>query len=185
MFAVGRHAVQDERARAGDGMDQIGLAVVVPEWTGIFKAGLRDDDGGIAPRTGDAGRGRDEDALIRGGEVDVKKPVVLPDGGRPHAFAVAIAAHHAVARVHGEAIDDVTNDGPMDEIRGLQNGNPGNEMEGGGDEIVVSAVADHIGIGVVGEENGVVVDALCRRPGCLRQGRDGERQKADRQQPSD
>ena len=64
MFAVGRHAVQDERARAGDGMDQIGVAVVVPEWTGIFKAGLRDDDGGIAPRTGDAGRGRDEDCLL-------------------------------------------------------------------------------------------------------------------------
>ena len=106
---------------------------------------------------------------------------MLPDGGRPHAFAVAIAAHHAVARVHGEAIDHVTDDCPMDEVGGLQNGNAGNEMEGGGDEIVVDAVADDVGVGVIGEENGVVVNAFRRGGEDWARAEKGNAERAEKQ----
>ena len=45
--------MEDERTGSGNGVDQVGLAVLVPEGAGILQAGLCDYDGGIAPRAGD------------------------------------------------------------------------------------------------------------------------------------
>ena len=69
---------------------------------------------------------------------------MLSDGWRPDSFAVTIAANHAVARVHVQAVDDVTNDGPMDKISRLKNGNAGHEVKGRSDEIGIQAVTDDV-----------------------------------------
>ena len=152
--------MQNQRAGSSHGVNQVGGSIVIPERTWILETGSCNYDFRFAPWSRNFFRSAYVNSFAWGREVNIKAPIVLSDGWRPHSFAVTIAANHAVARVHVQAIDHVTDDGPMDKISRLKNGNAGHEMKGRSDEIVIQAVTDDVGIGIVGEEDGVAIDGL-------------------------
>src|SRR5579863_555283 len=160
VLAIGGHAVQDQRTGSSHGVNQVGGSIVVPERTRVLETRSCDYDFRFAPWSRNFFRGAYVNSFAWGREVNIKAPIMLSDGWCPDSFAVTIAADHAVAGVHVEAVDDVADDGPMDEVRRLKNGNARHEVKGGSYEIVIQAVANHVGIGIVGEEDGVAVDRL-------------------------
>ena len=79
MFAIWRHAVQDERACADLRVNKVDLSIVVPEGTGVLKASLIDHRNWGAPRSGNSCRRADKNAFLRRREIDIEKPIAFPD----------------------------------------------------------------------------------------------------------
>ncbi len=162
-------------------VDQIGLAVVVPERAGVFETGLGDHRHGRAPRPFGPGGRRHEHALVGGGEVDVEQPVVMTDRRGPDAAGVALAdralvarhpragvvggnrAGQVVFRREGQLGQHVAQDRPVDQVLGLQHRQARREMEGRGDHVVAVAHPDHVGIRIVGVQDRVAIGRGGRR----------------------
>jgi hypothetical protein len=181
-LAVGGHAMQHEGSRADLAVDQIGLAVIIPEGAWVLKTWAGHDGDRSAPGALDLGRGGHEDPLIGGGEIDVEPAVVMPDRRRPHPAGVALArrAHltrHPRAGIIGgygprqivfgrerQLGQDVAGDRPMDEVLGGKDRHAGREVETGRHEVVGLADTDDIRIGIVGRQDRVAIDRRSFRP---------------------
>ena len=129
-LAVGRHAMEYERACTFFGVHEVCVAIVVPEGAWVFEPGLRDHCYGVGPGAGDCGCGAHEDAFVGRREEDVEAAVVLSDGGSPDSLAVAIAADHVVLRIDLNFGEDVRDDGPVHEILRLKDWNSWDVGEG-------------------------------------------------------
>ena len=137
-------------------MNEVGVAVIVPEGAGVDPALGVLDAGKGGPGAGGVLGGGHEDAEIGVAEVDVKPAVVEADGRRPHAGTVGGGVEVGVEG-RGVAREGVGDDRPMHEIAGVQDGQAGEAGEGRSGHIEVIAGPAHIGVGIVGEDDGVFV----------------------------
>ncbi len=141
------------RELLGEGMDEIGVAIIIPEGAGVDPAGGLGDAVERFPRAGGVFGFGHEDAAVRVAEENVELAIVKADGRRPDAAAVD-GVFHEVAVV---VLDGVADEGPVDEVFGVEDGQAGETGEAAGGEVIVVADAADIRIGVVGEDNGIGV----------------------------
>ena len=80
-------------------------------------------------------------------------PVVMPDGGRPGAGAVG----GPVVFFKRQGADAVVDDLPMYQVFRVQEGHTGQVGEGRGHHVVVLPHAYHVGVGVVGVKDRVLI----------------------------
>lgn len=158
--AIGAHLddaelVLDPAARVGVRVDEIRLAILIPERAGVDEALAFEQAPRLAPLSARVGRGGDVDPFIRQGEEDPEQPRMFADGGRPDAAAVLGKIEHA-ARV-GVVFDRVVDDGPVHQVAGMEDRQPRRAVEAGRGEPEVLTVADHIRVGIVGAEDRVGV----------------------------
>ena len=66
----------------------------------------------------------------------------------------------AVEAGEGVFLDGVVDEGPVDEVVGVEDGEAGEAGEGGGGEVEVVADAEDVGVRVVGEEDGIFVGVV-------------------------
>ena len=155
--AVRAHLVEDQGSRAEDAVDEVRAAVVVPEGRGVLPAADRLHRHRLRPGPARARRVPHEEAVVRRADEDVELAVVVPQRGRPRPLGVAV--HLVVLRVHVEPREDLADDLPVDEVARVQHLHA-DEVEVRGDEVEVVADADHVGVGVVGLQDGVAVAAV-------------------------
>jgi hypothetical protein len=81
---------------------------------------------------------------------------VIAEAGGPATFSVAreVVARGLLFR------QCVTNDAPVDEIFGVQDGESGSALEAGGGHVVVVADADDVGVGVVGVNDRIAIGSV-------------------------
>ena len=154
-----RQEVGDARTALGPAVNEIELAVVVPEGAGIDQAPAGKDEFGRRPGAGGIGGGGEIDAEVG---VRIRDPVfagVIPQGRRPDTLAVPRPGKMIDGRLLGE---DVVDDGPVDEICGVQDRQAGSGEETRRDQIEIVPDADRIGIRVVGEQHGVFIRAVAK-----------------------
>src|ERR1019366_8623466 len=154
-------------------MHQVSVAIIVPKRAWILEPCLRNYRDGLRPGPGDSGRRTHEDAFIRRWKIHVKPSIVLPDRRRPYSSGVAIPSHHVVLWAEIDLRQYVPDDRPMHQVLRLENRNTRHEFESRGDKIEVRSVANHIRIGIVGEEHGVLIAAGSRLPGSRLPGENG------------
>jgi len=166
--AIGAHPadlqpVLDPRAAPGERVDQVGLPVIIPKRAGIDPAPgcLHLVQG--RPRSQGIGGRAHEDAFVGRAEEHPEPAVMVADAGGPRSAPVS----RGVVGGEGQPVEDVGHDAPIDQVSGVQHRQAGEAVEAGRDHIEVVPMAGHIGIGVVGKEDGVAIRAIAaiRHPG--------------------
>ena len=156
------HAAYQQRAShgrtaGGEGVHEVGLAVVVPERTGIDPALSAFDQQRRAPGTGGGFGLHHVDAEIGIGIEDVDFAVVAADGGRPGAVAVSRPVVDVERRLGGEGVSDQF---PVHQVFGMEDRQARHGVEAGRGEVVVLADAEHVGVGVIGVQDGIAIGAV-------------------------
>src|SRR5262245_10932922 len=90
--------MQDQRPRAHARVNEVRIAVIVPEGTRVLEPRLPDHRHRLCPRSARIPGRHHEDAFGRRCEKDVETSVVMTDRGRPYARAVAMAHFREEAR---------------------------------------------------------------------------------------
>ena len=171
---VGSEFDQLDVATAGEDIDAV---IVVEEEGGVVVGGQtaveRPALGGVV--------GAEDHRLVGvvvGHEECPEGAFVVAERGGPLAAPIDGALLQVVARGVLDAVEEVGDGLPVHEVGGAHDGRTGEHVHGGGDEVVVVAHADDVGVGTVGPDEGVFhLDGLpCgglreRKRGCLPCGR--------------
>ena len=156
-FAHGEDALQSCSA-ACIGVVEVDFTVVVPQGAGVDEAfGGFYQLGGCPCASGVFGRDH-VGTLVGVSPEDVEGAVVMPYGGCPHTVAMfrTFGSLHGGQRVcHGVAYDS-----PVHEVLRVEDGQTGQAVEAGCRHVVVVAHAAHVGVAVVGAQDGIVVVAV-------------------------
>ncbi len=160
--SVGRHLRDgnsgvESSAALGPAVDEVCLAVLVPEGAGVNQPlpGLY-QHGGLPFAAGILGLYH-IDSVVGVTPVDEVFAVVVADGRGPYAVAVA-----RVVVVFGgfEGLDGVVDDFPVYEVAAVENRQPRHVAEAGGGQPVVAVDLDEVGVGIVGVDYRVLVLAV-------------------------
>ncbi len=111
---IGPHAVDNDRTRTYRAVSQVGLAIVVPERTGILPLAYALH---LMQRRPGARRifcCTHIQALIGGAKVDVKEPALVANGRRPAASAIGL--HGIIPGVYIQAAINTANQRPVHQI---------------------------------------------------------------------
>ena len=168
LSSFGTHAIDCQNAlnpgpALGPGMNEVRIAVVIPERARIDPAFGFPYKLQRLPRTGGVLRPGHEDAAIRIAEINVELAVVEAQGRGPHAIAML---RHTEAW-YWVILENVANDRPVHQILRMENWQARRTVETGGDQIKIIIVADHVRVGIIGKDDGVLVGpiAVIRHPG--------------------
>ncbi len=124
-------------------MDQIDLAVVVPQWARVFESPARLDQNRRAPIARGVG-GSDHVNSIVGVRIEnVEFSGMKTNGGRPHAAAVLDGIEMLLRHLF---LQGMANYRPIHQILGMQNRQTGHTGEGRRHQIVIVTDAGDVGI---------------------------------------
>ena len=154
--AVGTHAVDDDGTCAVDAASEVRLPVIVPEGARVFPLGHVADVRQGTPRPGGVGGVGHEESLVGCAEENPELPVVVADGRCPRAAGIAFVR---VPAREVEAAVDLGEEAPVDHVVRDEHLHA-QEVEVGGDHVVLLAHTDDVGVGVVSVEDGVDVCAI-------------------------
>jgi hypothetical protein len=127
-------------------VDQIGLAVVIPEKAGIDPTPGLDEAPWLAPLAPRIVGRRDIDPLLHHREDDPVLPGMVADRRGPDSGAEL----DLLEALSGEVLHGVIDDGPVDQVLGMKDRQSRRAVEAGGRHPVVLTDADHVRIGIVG-----------------------------------
>ncbi|MNC30258.1 hypothetical protein D3C75_785380 [compost metagenome] len=155
--AVRHHAahlqpVFDAAAASGEGMDQVGFSVIIPERARIDPALNLLDHMKWGPRSCRIDGSSHIDAFIRGTEVNPELAVMMTDGRRPNAVAVT----HTTVVAAGHTVHRMSDNGPVDQILGMKNRQSRRADEAGGCHIEIVAYAYNVRIGIIRIQNRIL-----------------------------
>ena len=149
----GEHGVETS-TRVGPSVDEVAATVVVPERTGVDHALARNHADGFLPRSGGILRLHHHHAAVGIAPVDVELAVVMANAGCPDTVAMLRQLAWELT------LQGVADDGPVDEVAGVQHGQARHTLEGGSRQVVVVAHANDVGVAVVGIQHGVLIGAV-------------------------
>ena len=148
LCAVGVHAADNQHAfhggaAAGQGIHQVCFAIVVPQGAGVDPAlGILNQER-RAPGTGGVPGFHQVNAVIGIGVIDVELTVAIADGRRPRAVAVLRLAEEVERRLGGVHVSD---EFPVHQVLGMENGQAGRGIETGRRQVEVIAHTDDVGV---------------------------------------
>ena len=174
-LAVGRHLADAQHAlepgaRTGPAVDEVGLAVVVPQGAGIDDAQDLFDEVRLRPLAARVLRLGHVDPDIGIAPIDVVPAVVVTDSRGPDALAVLRPIEVIVRRLRSEdGVDDL----PVDQIGRVENLQTRHAVERRSGHPEVVAHARDVGVGIIGIEHGVLILPVAQigRPDRLRRKR--------------
>ncbi len=154
----GKHTLQIGAA-PGKAPRHVGLPVLVPERAGIdYTLGAGHELQWRPRALGVLGLGH-EYAQVGVAVIYVEFAVVVAYRRSPHCIAVVHTILDEYSLV-GETVDSIPDDSPVDQILGVKNRQTGHTVEARRGHIEVIADAHHIGIGIVGIDNRILVLAV-------------------------
>ena len=167
-----RQKIGDAGAALRPAVDEIKLAVVVPERTRINQPLARLDELRRRPFAGGIRGGGKINSKIGVGIKNPELAVVPTNRRRPDAFAMAHHGKMIRRRLNGENMGD---DRPVDEILRVQDRQARHGVKTRRHQIKIIADADGIRVRVIGEQHGVLIGAVAaiRNPR-----RDGRRRRS-------
>lgn len=155
VHAVAGEAVLDARAGPGPGVDEVGLVVVVvPQRARVDEALALLEEVRAGPRAAYLGGVDLEDALVGVAPEDPEAFVVVPQRRCPDT---AVVARGPELPCRFQALEGVADQGPVDQVAGVQQRQAGDAAEAGRGEVEVVADADDVRVGPVGVQDGVRV----------------------------
>ena len=155
-FAHGEHGVESGSG-GRPGVHQIAASVLVPQGAWVYHAAAAHHAERLAPGAFGPGAFDHHDASVGITPVDIEATLVMAYGGCPHAFAVLHGGEDLAGQLF---LQRMTGDAPVDQVVGVEHGQSGDAVEGGGREVVVVAHSAHVGVAVVGVDDGVHVGAV-------------------------
>ena len=146
--------MQYRRASTMQRVDEICLAVVIPQRTRVFPLGHIDHLRQLPRAAGVIGYGH-EKPLLGCAEMDIKPAVVKPYRRCPRAFAVG-RTPVASERKRGIDVRDYL---PVDKVARVEHRDAGHGVETRSHHPEIVTRADYVRVGVIGMDDGISVGA--------------------------
>ena len=155
-FTNTQHGVE-ATARGCPAINEIATAIIVPQRAGVYHTFARDHTNGLTPFSCWVFGLDHEDAQVWVAPIDEETVVMMTDSRCPDALAMLRKVEDFLGQL---LLQGMTDDGPVHQVAGVQDGQAGNTVERRCREIVVIAYHTDIGVGVVGKEHGVGIGAV-------------------------
>src|SRR5699024_5755467 len=88
------------------------------------------------------------------GKEDPEEPIVMTQGGGPHTSA---PTGHRMVLLRPKSVERVSQEGPVHQVTGVQQGKCGHSVEARGHQVVVLPHPDHVRVGKVRSQDRVAV----------------------------
>src|SRR4030095_7625849 len=144
-------------ATVGPGMNEIGVAVVIPKRTGIDPTLGASNQKWRRPRTGRIASLGQVDSIVRIGKENIEIALVIADCGRPNTIAVLGLGEDVPWSLVLEGVGD---DAPVDEISGVENRETRSGIEARRSQVEIAANSNDVRIRIVSIDDGVLVGAI-------------------------
>ncbi len=131
------------RAASGKCMDQVGIAILIPEWTGINPPLGRAQQVRFTPGSSRIGGFRHIYPKIRVSVVDIVLPLVITNGGCPCPIAMLWYPENSIRDL---PFKDMVYELPVYHIPGMQYRDTGNTIKTGGYHVEIFPDPGHIRI---------------------------------------
>ena len=161
-FADGQHTVETA-ARVGPAIHHVAASVAVPQRARVYHAFAGNDTNRFRPLASRVFGLDHHDAVVRVAPVDIKLAVVMADGWSPHTLAVSGFVKYLLGFLF---LQGMTDDGPIHQVLGVQDGQSGDAVERRGRQIIVLTNGTHVWVTVVGIKHriGVRTVTIVRTP---------------------
>ena len=165
---IGRHGCHeqhtlDSRPRTGTTMAQIGLSILIPEGTGVDEATAFINPHRLFPLPAGVLGTHHKDSAVRIPAINVEPAVMIADCRSPYAVPVLNPGRSKRFESILVVGQGSSNQLPVDKVPGMQDRQPGEEIERGCRHIIVIPCAAHVGIGVIRMKDGIRETRLRRR----------------------